>query len=132
MKHDSVGPAGYLWSPPGGGVEFGQSIIETLENEFLEETHLKVRVQEYLFTNEFIDQKHHAIEHFFSVTRLSGEPKLGNDPELSPERQILSEVRFFGKEELDELPENAIHNAFIAAGERDKINELRGLITFKH
>ena len=132
LKHDSIGPAGYLWSPPGGGVELGESITETLKKEFLEEVHLEVEVGQFLFTNEYIGEKYHAIELFFDVRKLSGELKLGNDPELSSEKQILSEARFFGEEELDKLPENAIHNAFNAAGERDKINELRGLITFKH
>ena len=52
LKHESIGPAGYLWSPPGGGVEFGESLVETLEKEFLEETNLSIKVGNYLFTNE--------------------------------------------------------------------------------
>ncbi|WP_370087576.1 NUDIX domain-containing protein [Ekhidna sp.] len=132
LKHNSIGPAGYLWSPPGGGVEFGEHITETLKKEFAEETNLHVEVGEYLFTNEYIGGNHHAIELFFEVKRPSGNLKLGSDPELSAEKQILTEVRFFSAEDLASLPENAIHNAFNAAGARDKITELRGLITFKH
>ncbi|MEQ9467116.1 MAG: NUDIX hydrolase [Ekhidna sp.] len=132
LKHDSIGPAGYLWSPPGGGVEFGESLAETLKKEFLEETNLTVAVGDYLFANEFIGKRHHAIELFFGVTRISGELKLGSDPELAPEEQILSEAKFLSADEMTNLPADAIHNAFHTADARDKITELRGLITFKH
>lgn len=132
LKHDNIGPGGHLWSPPGGGVEFGESIEKTLKKEFEEETNLSVEVGDYLFTNEFISNKYHAIELFFRVVRISGELALGNDPELSPEKQILSEARFFSPDELEKLPGNTIHNAFDAVNARDKIAELRGLITFKH
>lgn len=132
LKHNSIGPAGYLWSPPGGGVSFGQSLHETLKQEFMEETNLVIDVGQYLFTNEFIDQQHHAIELFFEVHHVSGELKLGHDPELGPENQILTEARFFSYKELETIDSNAIHNAFNAANTRDKIAELRGLITFKH
>ena len=132
LKHEPLGPAKYLWLPPGGGVEFGQSLEETLKKEFLEETNLKIDVGNYLFTNEFIDKNHHAIELFFRVYLVSGELKLGSDPELITEDQILKEARFFNYQELNEIPENAIHNAFITAKTRDKIADLRGLITFKY
>lgn len=132
LKHDNIGPGGHLWSPPGGGVEFGENLEETLKKEFEEETNLHIEVGDYLFTNEFISNKYHAIELFFEVCRISGEISLGNDPELSAEEQILSELRFFSQEELEKLPAETIHNAFDAAGARDKIAELRGLITFKH
>lgn len=132
LKHERIGPAGYLWSPPGGGVEFGDSLHETLIKEFEEETHLKVSVGDYLFANEYMDDAHHAIEHFFRVHRIEGTLQLGNDPELDPSEQILSDVRYFDSHALAQLPNNAIHNAFNAVNPRDKIDELRGLITFKH
>lgn len=132
LKHDTIGPAGYLWSPPGGGVEFGESLHETLIKEFKEETNLSITVGEYLFTNEFIGEKHHAIELFFQVHHKSGELKLGLDPELPVDKQILSEARFISFKELQELPAETIHNVFHAANTIDKIEELKGLITFKH
>ena len=131
LKHTSIGPRGYLWSPPGGGVEFGQSAQETLVREFQEETNLDIEVGNFLFTNEYIGQKHHAIELFFEVQHLSGELALGHDPELPSNAQMLSEARFFSKEALDQIPANAIHNAFCTSFARDKILDLSGLITFK-
>lgn len=131
LKHQSIGPTGYLWAPPGGGVEFGHDLQASLRREFMEETNLEIEVGPYLFANEFIDQEHHAIELFFEVTYKSGELILGKDPELASEEQILAEIKYFSSDELNEIPSDAIHNAFHAAKSRDQINDLRGLITFK-
>ncbi|GAB4244706.1 MAG: hypothetical protein Tsb0034_23000 [Ekhidna sp.] len=132
LKHDTIGPEGYLWSPPGGGVAFGEQAVDALKKEFLEETNLKVEVGRYLFANEFIDHRHHAIELFFEVRRVSGNLKLGIDPELSTEKQILTDARFFSFDKLKTLPKNALHNIFSLAEPMDKIIELRGLYTFKY
>ncbi len=132
LKHKNLGPEGYLWLPPGGGVEYGESLHEALKKEFLEETNLEIEVGEYLFTNEFIKKPYHAIEIFFSVKRISGTLKLGFDPELSKNHQILEEAKFFSMQEIEALPKTAIHNAFQTAGVQDKITDLRGLFTFKH
>ncbi len=132
LKHDSIGKKGYLWSPPGGGVEFGNSLHECLKREFHEETNLKIEVGDYLFTNEYIDTKYHAIEIFFEVVSLSGTLKLGTDPELPLDNQILSEARFFSPKELANLPKDALHNAFHVSKSPYKIADLKGLLTFKH
>ena len=132
LKHRDLGPEGYLWLPPGGGVEFGESLHEALKKEFLEETNLKIAVGEYLFTNEFINEPYHAIELFFAVKRLSGTLEIGFDPELPDNQQLLEEAKFFSPDELEAIPPAAIHNTFNAAGARHKITDLRGLFTFKH
>ena len=100
--------------------------------EFKEETNLSISVGKYLFTNEFIGNGYHAIELFFSVRRLAGALKLGTDPELSMDQQILSEAQFFSSSELQNLAPETIHNAIDATNSRNRITELRGLITFKH
>lgn len=132
LKHDNLGPSGYLWLPPGGGVEFGESLHEALKKEFLEETNLKIEVGDYLFANEFIKDPYHAIELFFSVKHLSGTLELGFDPELPENEQMISKAEFFSPEEIGALPADAIHNVFNTAGARHKITDLRGLFTFKH
>lgn len=132
LKHNSIGEMGYLWLPPGGGVEFGESAEEALIREFKEETNLEIEIEKFLFTNEMINDQHHAIELFFLVKRISGKMKLGNDPEFDLDHQILVKAQFFSKEELDKIPINAIHNIFNSTKTRDKIAELRGLITFKY
>lgn len=132
LKHENLGSAGYLWLPPGGGVEFGDSLHDALKKEFQEETNLTVEVGQFLFVNEFIKQPYHAIELFFEVKRVSGTVKLGFDPELSANEQILSDAKFFSKSEIDKMEAATIHNVFNSAGARDKITDLRGLFTFKH
>ena len=131
LRHNNVGPKGHLWSPPGGGVEFGEEVKQVVEREFIEEVMLEVKVERYLFTNEYIGQRHHAIELFFLVSRISGEVSLGTDPELPTENQILTEARFIGFEELRNMDNATIHNAFHTINSSDEITDLTGLITFK-
>lgn len=92
-----------VWTPPGGGVQFGESIFETVEREFLEETSLKVKAEKIVHINELIQKPFHAIEIYVSVKRLSGEMKLGNDPEHDENHQILSDVGFFDRYEVQEM-----------------------------
>ena len=40
VNHLGLGPANF-WAPPGGGVEYGESLTRALEREFEEETGLK-------------------------------------------------------------------------------------------
>lgn len=132
LRHENLGSAGYLWLPPGGGVEFGDSLYDTLKKEFQEETNLTIEIGQFLFVNEFIKQPYHAIELFFEVKRVSGTLELGFDPELSADEQMLSDAKFFSRSEIDDLDSETIHNMFDSAGARDKITDLRGLFTFKH
>ena len=41
------------WAPPGGGVEFGESLERTLVREFEEETNLQISVGQFAFGCEF-------------------------------------------------------------------------------
>ncbi|MFK7951533.1 MAG: NUDIX domain-containing protein [Ekhidna sp.] len=132
LKHEPFGEMGYLWLPPGGGVEFGESAEDALIREFKEETNLDIEVLQFLFTNEVISKKLHAIELLFQVKRISGELILGSDPEYTQENQLLKDLKFLSIDELNSIHSKAIHNAFTTAKTRDKISDLRGFITFKH
>lgn len=89
--------------PPGGGLEFGETLEETLKREFLEETGLLVKVRNLIHVNEMIKEQFHAIEFFYKVEYLSGELQTGTDPELSDSSQIIKEVAFKNKSELKSL-----------------------------
>ncbi|MEQ9404449.1 MAG: NUDIX hydrolase [Cyclobacteriaceae bacterium] len=132
IKHKSIGSAGYLWAPPGGGVEFGCSLEDTLYREFKEETNLIVKVKDFLFTNEFMDDRHHAIELFYRVTRKAGELNLGRDPELGKEHQILSEVRFVPFSEIKTMDKEVLHNIFSEVNTPENVFDLKGLFSFKY
>lgn len=92
-----------IWMPPGGGVEFGETLKQTVKREFLEETGLTVSVQELMHINELVQDAYHVIEFYSRVERLSGELTLGIDPEYSSADQIIRQVAFKGNPELQQL-----------------------------
>ncbi|MFN8357027.1 MAG: NUDIX domain-containing protein [Spirosomataceae bacterium] len=101
IKHQAVLEAGVYWSPPGGGVQFGESAREALCREFLEETHLQIEVVKLLFVNQFLRPPLHAIELYFEVKRLNGSEQLGSDPELS--NQLMEAVVWLTWPEIEAL-----------------------------
>ncbi|MEP4534329.1 MAG: NUDIX domain-containing protein [Cyclobacteriaceae bacterium] len=130
IKHDGIGPEGYLWAPPGGGLEFGKTTEECLVKEFLEETNLHIKVGSFLFVNEYLDDRFHAIELFYLVKRISGDPKLGKDPEVPHNEQILSDLKFWDYEEIKNLSSGTIHNSFWSCEHPSDIIKQRGFIRF--
>jgi 8-oxo-dGTP pyrophosphatase MutT (NUDIX family) len=82
------GQAVYLL--PGGTQEFGESLIEAVRREVLEETGMRVRVDGLLWVREFIARNHlpvagggdHAVEIIFRCTPEAGaEPGAGALPD---------------------------------------------------
>jgi len=103
---------GNFWAPPGGGVDFGKSVGETLIHEFKDETGLNIEPGEFRFICEFINEPLHAIEMYFDVKRLSGEMTLGTDPEMPVDTQILSDIQFMHFREILDLPILERHGLF--------------------
>lgn len=128
LKHDGLGMDGFIWSPPGGGIDFSETAEEAIVREFHEETGLQVRVDEFLFVNEFRTEKLHAVELFFKVHRESGELKLGADPELP--KQILTEIAFLSIEQLNSIGPNHLHNIFSEIEELNDLLKLSGYYKF--
>lgn len=95
IKHKSITQVGSVfWAPPGGGLVFGESVENALKREFLEETGLVIDVVKMLFVNEFLKPPLHAIELFFEVSKASGILKIGFDPEMNSQNQIIEDVCF--------------------------------------
>ncbi len=92
-----------IWIPPGGGVEFKESLEDALVREFDEETSLKIQVHDLRFTTEIIQDDFHVIEFFFDVSKLNGEVTLGFDPEHSLDQQLISEIGFFSRQEMKNM-----------------------------
>ena len=130
LKHVGIGRAGYIWSPPGGGVGFDETVGEALQREFVEEVNLKVDVGEFLFVNDFRDERFHAVELFFKVRRVKGSMQLGHDPEMKGNEQILKEARYIRWPEIDEIPMDYKHNAFRFCETPEEIMSLRGFHIF--
>lgn len=109
LKHEGIGKKGFMWSPPGGGLEFSEEINTTLIREFKEECKIDILVEDFLFFNESIHPPLHAIELFFKVTQYDETPpKLGNDPETSTS-SILSDIAYFNYSEIRALSKEQVH-----------------------
>jgi 8-oxo-dGTP diphosphatase len=121
VNHSSITPTNF-WAPPGGGVEFGQPVNETLKRELREETGLHITPGDFLFGCELIQKPIHTIELFYSVTVNSGILKRGSDPEL----QIIQDVRFLSPEEIRHIPSGELHGIFRLISSPAALNDLRG------
>jgi len=69
------------WMPPGGGVEFGETLQEAVKREVIEETGISVQVNELWYVHDYINIPWHAIEFYFKCSYVSGELLVGSDPE---------------------------------------------------
>lgn len=83
-----------LWCLPGGRVDPGESVAESVEREVLEETHLRVSIKRLVGVYSDPDQlvvypdgnKVHIIVLSFLVERISGQISLSNE---------TTDIRFF-------------------------------------
>jgi 8-oxo-dGTP diphosphatase len=98
INHSGMNESGNFWSPPGGGLQFGETIEECLKREFLEETNTIISVGKFLTISEYIKIPLHAIELFYEVKIESGKVKKGFDPEM--EQQIIKDIRWLTFEEV--------------------------------
>lgn len=121
VSHAGLGPADF-WAPPGGGVEFGFSVHQNLEREFLEETGLAVEVGPFRFVCEVVRPPLYAVELFFQVNSIGGQLRTGTDPELN----IIKDVRFMRWEELMAIPPSDRHGIFQLARSAEDLREMSG------
>jgi 8-oxo-dGTP diphosphatase len=111
-----------LWSFPGGGLEFGETLEFALKREFLEETGLNIQPQQFAFGCEFLNQPLHAIELYFQVAEVSGKLITGSDPEL----QLIEEVKFLTPMEIKNIPRELLHGIFRKCEDASELRQLNG------
>ena len=131
VKHNGLTPAGYLWAPPGGGMEFGVNVEKNLIREFEEETGLHVKIKNFLFVYEYLNPPLHTVELFFEVAPVGGFLLKGKDPEMSESEQIIEEVRFVSFSELRNFADAGIHQMLKDIFSKEDLLRRSGLFKFE-
>jgi len=131
IRHKSLGKNGVLWAPPGGGMLFAESAEETIKREFEEETGLKIQVERFLFTHEFLKPPLHAIELFFEVSRLGGTLNTGYDPEMKKNEQIITDAAYLDLDQIKEIGNDSMHNVLRKVTNLKDLLYLDGYVKFE-
>nr|AIA14042.1 NUDIX domain protein [uncultured bacterium] len=83
------------WCPPGGHLEFGESLFACAGRETLEETSVEVRATNLMtFTEDFMPREDkHFLTHFIKCTYIAGDPQV-----MEPKK--LQEVGWVTQDQL--------------------------------
>lgn len=130
VRHKALTEKGYFFSPPGGGMEYGETAENCLRREFFEETGLEVKIKKFLFTHEFLSVPLHAIELFFEVEVTGGHLETGYDPEMSQQEQIIEEVKFMTAEEIKAEKGSQMHQIIQHVSHPQDLMNMQGYFKF--
>lgn len=104
VEHDGIHADGSglttpFWTPPGGGIDFGEALAEALRREVEEETGLVVHAGPLRYVLDFVRPPLHAVSFYFQASVEGGTLGTGADPELGDD-QLIRSVRFVPFDDL--------------------------------
>lgn len=126
VDHSGLNDENEFWSPPGGGLHFGESVRDCLLREFKEETGLLADVGEFLCLMEYLNHPLHAVEVFFRVNEVSGSLNTGIDPEMDIENQIIKNVEFLSFDQVANIPDSRKHGILQGVSNLENLMQKRG------
>lgn len=103
VEHQSPTRSEPIWMPPGGEVNYGETLEAALIREVEEETGLRVDPVRLICVHEFLEKPYHAVEFYYECSVVGGMLKLGQDPELPDENQMLLDLKFVSASEAAEM-----------------------------
>jgi ADP-ribose pyrophosphatase YjhB (NUDIX family) len=94
-----------IWMLPGGAIEEGENAVEAAKREVLEETGLSISVEELIWHIEEVSPtRGQRFVNYFTASVEGGQCKLGQDPELQRDSQVLKDIRFISRSEIGSMP----------------------------
>lgn len=92
-----------IWMVPGGAVEESEGIRQAAAREVMEETGLEVKARKLLWHVEEVSERGQRFVDFFLMEITGGSLALGKDPEFDDDGQVLREVKFMSREEMQSI-----------------------------
>jgi hypothetical protein len=92
----------------------------------MDETGIRVKVGCISVVGEFIKDPVHAVELFFETTFVSGDIRVGSDPEMNDSKQIIRDVKFLSIDEIIGLSANERHGIFMLVSTSAELKKLSG------
>ena len=132
VRHRGLGENGYLYAPPGGGVQYGERTEDALVREVHEETGLQVVVRDFLFVYEYRSLPLHALDLFFSIDVTGGKLRTGYDPELGSEEQLIEAVGFMSPEAIAHERGGSMHEMINRCHSPKELLSWRGYFEFEN
>lgn len=103
VKHNHSKEDSTFWILPGGGLEENEYSWDAAIREVKEETNLDIKVVDLLYTLEEKTSEGLRCTNYFLGEVIGGQMTLGMDPEFDEDNQVLSDVGYFSKEDIEKL-----------------------------